>query len=992
MQFHILGPIKMQVAGRVAHIGATKVRGMLGILLLTPNTPVSISTLGQRLWDEPGQTAKERPVKGRDLPPEPHKTVQIYATRLRAALKNAKSTATLETENQAYRLNVDPAEVDYHRFRSLTTSGQQATQQSDQEGARAAFTAALELWRGTPLADLTTTWACTYREMLTNRDLLPAYYGLFDAYLALGRYDLLLEQLHPLLPEHDIDETFAAQWMQAIAATEGPNKLPGYFRAFTERLRTVMDVAPSERLLHLYERLAQRPSSPVATSPTQSVSRRVPRQLPRATPYFTGREDTIAQLDDLLLHNNAPIVAIDGPPGIGKSELATRWANDRPFAAGELFVDLGGHSQTEPMEPATVLAHFLGALGIPPNRIPLGLQDRISMVHQILTERRLLIVLDNAFDSDHVRPILSATATCPVIITSRQQLTGLVHRDGAHRITLPRLDPNDAITLLRRRIGEARAEEDPGAVRDLAHLCDGLPLGLRIAAEHVAARPNVPIRDLVDQLYRQRRILLDAGSHGDDETVTLRAVFSCSYDALAPDARRLFRLLGLSPAADFNVSHASALVGLSSERTERLFDNLVGANIIEQRTADRFRLHDLLHVFATELASKEDTDAYNAAVHRVLDWCLGSTINAARVVDPHRVEVPQLPLTSGVELQTFNDEREALQWCVSERDNLIAAVHFAAREGFHEHAWRLVGEFDDLMHRYGDPRDLLNVHKIALKSARIVEAKEGESGLLNNLGFTYFYMKEYAHAVKYFQLARAVFQEIGDIYGEAVSLTNIATSSAKFGDFNAVIDLYKQAIKLFDKAENKVGRASAYHRLGDAYKAVNNIGLASECYQESLRLRQELDHRGQADTLTALGELHLSQGDANAAINYCEKAIELHRRALDDHRMAETLEVLATAYSLTNRHTDAIPAAVEAVQRYQIINEPRGQARSLLLLGDSHRAIGEYTMARVHWNNALTLFRDLQDAQAAAVESRLTQPDAEPPELSPDNQDQSDER
>jgi tetratricopeptide (TPR) repeat protein len=310
---------------------------------------------------------------------------------------------------------------------------------------------------------------------------------------------------------------------------------------------------------------------------------------------------------------------------------------------------------------------------------------------------------------------------------------------------------------------------------------------------------------------------------------------------------------------------------------------------------------------------------------------------------------------------------------VSERFNLLETVRYAARHGFHEHAWRLVGEFDDLMHRYGDPSDLLSIHEIALESARIVSAKEGEAGLLNNLGFTYFYMKEYEKAAEHLEMAQIAFRELGDLYGEAVSLTNIATTCAKLGDFNVVIDRYEQAIALFDQVGNKVGRASAYHR--DAYRAMEQLDWAAECYQESLRLREELDHRGQADTLTALGELCLAQGDAIAAIGYCEKALIFHRHALDERRTAEALEALATAYSRITRYADAIPAATEAGQLYQAINERCGQARSLCLLGERHQAIGESPVARVHWKSALTLFRDLQDPQATVVEGHLARLD-----------------
>ncbi|HEV2779467.1 MAG TPA: tetratricopeptide repeat protein [Actinophytocola sp.] len=974
MQFHILGPVGLEIGGQMVQLGATKVRGVLGILLLSPNTPVAVSTLERRLWDEPARSITgQKPVKGRDLPPNPYKTLQIYVTRLRAALKEANSPATLTTESRAYRLNVDPAIVDYHRFRALAAEGRRAAQQGDQDRAGTAFAAAIDLWQGPPLADLTTAWAQAQRDTLVNQDLLPAWYGLIDADLALGRHELARERLRPLLREHDTDETLAGQWMRAIAVVDGPDKLPGFFRAFSERVRAALDTDPGEQLVRLYDRLTRHePPTMAAIAPANRKPRPTPRLLPRPTPYFTGREDVLSHLDTLLLHTDSPpVVAIDGPPGIGKSALVAHWASRHPFPTGTLYADLSGHSLTEPVAPAAVLTAFLGALDVPPDHVPSDVRAQVTLLRQLLADHRPLIVLDNVRDSDHVRPILAATGSCAVLVTSRQQLTGLVHRDGAHRIMLPRLARDDSVTLLRRRIGDARAAQDPRAVDDLVSLCDGLPLGIRIAAEHVAGRPDVPLHDLVVQLRRQRRILLDAGSQGDDDTVTLRAVFSCSYDALVPEARRLFRLLGLHPGIEFSAPAASALADLPLARTEQLLDILLGANLVEQRAADRYRLHDLIHLFAAELAAAEDPQTRRATIHRLLDWYLSSAINAARQADPNRVEVPPLPITSGIEPQRFHDAQEALRWAIAERPNLLAAVRYAASEDFHEHAWRLVGDFDDLLHRYGDPRELLEVHHIALESARAVNSKEGAAGLLNNLGFTYYFAKEYTQAARYLREAHLLYRELGDTYGEAMGLMNIATTAIELGELRSVVKMYEKAIALFDRIGHKAMKAHAYHRLGDAYRRMEQYDSAAKCYQTALRLRQELDHPRQADTLTAIGELHLTLGDLMPAMAYLEQALIFHHRALDERRTAEALEALATVYFRLNRFTDAIPRAAEAARLYRAINEPHGQARSLNLLAEAYHAVGDYSAARAHWSNAATLFRELNHPDADMVERRL---------------------
>jgi tetratricopeptide (TPR) repeat protein len=501
-------------------------------------------------------------------------------------------------------------------------------------------------------------------------------------------------------------------------------------------------------------------------------------------------------------------------------------------------------------------------------------------------------------------------------------------------------------------------------------LCDGLPLGLRLAAEHVAASPHASVRDLADNLKQQRRLLLDTGSHGDDASATLRAVFTCSFDDLNEDAARMYRLLGLLPSTSFSTPSAAALAELSPANADRLLDVLLGAHLVDRLSGDRFQIHDLLFLFASELADSGGQEEYQAALRRLLDWYLSSAVNAARQLDPHRVEVPPLAPTTAVISQTFETEESALHWCIIERANILAASQRAAELDFHGHAWRLIGEFDDVLIRYGDPRELLDVHRTALTSARLSGAQEGIAGLLNNLAFFYASLDDFGQAATYFRQAQALYKAIDNVYGEAVSLLNIASMYMERGSFSAAISLYGHAVDLFVAVDNEVGRAHAYHRLGDTYRRMGWHQTASNYYQHALRLREDIP-RARADTLTALGELHLEQNDLSKAVEYCEAALTYHRRALDTRRTAKALETLSTAYCRTHRHTEAIRCGDEALQNYRAISDLRGQARSLEILGISYSEVANHASARDCWAQALALFQELGDPRSSIIQTYL---------------------
>jgi tetratricopeptide (TPR) repeat protein len=895
---------------------------------------------------------------------------------LRAALAKAGAPARLLRGHGHYRLQINPAIVDYHQFGQLAEKGRTAARSNDHPHAISAFGAAVGLSHGRPLSDLQSSWAARFGETWVAQELLPVYHGLFEAHLALHNYDEVLARLGPLLLNHETDETLIGLRMRALAAVDGPGSVTSCFRDFAQKLRAVLDADPSVWLVRLYRDLTGQPmiGAPTGSPALTGAAGRPPWLVPRYLPNVLGRSDILRRLDALLAttDTDSTVVALDGEPGVGKTALAIHWAHRHRdhFTDGALYADLNGYGPGAPTGPATVLATFLDALGVP--HMPQDVGERIALLRQELVGRRMLVVLDNARDSAHIRQLLAATSPCPVLITSRQKLSFAAYRDGARSVTVPTLLVDESIALLQSRIGNDRVVRDLAAVHDLVALCAGLPLALQIAGEHVAARPDAPLPELVRHLRGQRR-LLDAGSHGDDDSSTLRAVFNWSCDALPPDADRLFWHLGLHPSTQVSTPAAAALAGLSTERTERVLDALVGAHLAHQHGEDTYRLHDLVHMHAADRAQISGTpDARRAAIHRMVDWYLHTVMNAVAQVSPQRKPVPPLDLGTAVRPQQFRDDQEALRWCMRERAQTLAVSLSAAEHGFHDHVWRLVGTFDDILNRYGDPRDTVEVHRVALDAARMTGARDGEAGSLNNLGVIDFYLGQYESAAHHFAQALAIFKEIDEEIGEAASLFNIGNTFIERGVYQKAIELHEQSLAVAVRIDDKAGQARVYHRLGEAYQRLEQPALAMSYCERALALRVEAgDLRGQAATLIKLGELAIEADDPQRATEHCAKALDISRSTFDQRKSADALRTGAMASYKLGCHDESIAAAQEAAALCHAMSDTRGEAHALDILAQAQKAGGDYTAADRTWTNALALVADLNDPVAARIRNAL---------------------
>ncbi|WP_433175441.1 BTAD domain-containing putative transcriptional regulator [Actinoallomurus sp. CA-150999] len=543
-------------------------------------------------------------------------------------MRIALSTAVgcdIKRTSAGYVLKVDEKAVDLNRFRAFSA---QARASDDVAEAGRLHGLALAQWRGEPFADVDSPWLTEMRHAL-QAERLAAHLDYYEIGLRLGRHAALVPELLTLAAGHPLNERLAGLLLLALYRSERQAEALEQYERIRLRLVDELGVDPSAALRQLHQQmLVDDPALAPPSSPVRGAAR-IPRQLPAPPSQFIGRTDELAALDRTLGSPSGPdqtalISAIGGGAGVGKTWLALHWAyqNLNRFPDGQLYVDMRGFDPSDPpMAPVAAVRTFLEAVGAGTTTVPAGLDAQAALYRTLVADKRMLIILDNARDTAQVTPLLPGSSSSVVLVTSRNQLTGLVTAHGARPMTLDVLPHDEASRLLDGRLGRHRTRAEPGAVADLLAYCGGLPLALSIVAARASMRPDLPLALLAEKI-RAGSARLDAFEAGE-AAADLRAVFSGSYRTLTPGAAWLFRLLSGHSGQDIAHPAVSALAGLPLERTRPLLAELVRAHLITEHVSGRFAMHDLLRAYAAEQARALDTEDERPAV------CHGVTGRAA---------------------------------------------------------------------------------------------------------------------------------------------------------------------------------------------------------------------------------------------------------------------------------------------------------------------------------------------------------------------------
>jgi tetratricopeptide (TPR) repeat protein/transcriptional regulator with XRE-family HTH domain len=694
----------------------------------------------------------------------------------------------------------------------------------------------------------------------------------------------------------------------------------------------------------------------------------VPAQLPADVANFVGRAQVLGQLDAV---RQGPI-AICGTAGVGKTALAVHWAYRvrHRFPGGQLYVDLRGFAPgSRPLRPIEALARFLRALGVAADGVPADVDDAAGLYRTLLADRRVLVVLDNAADADQVRPLLPGGDANLAVVTSRDQLNGLIARDGATRIGAEALDDREAYALLERIVGPQRVAAERVAAQELAARCAHLPLALRIAATNLQGDGQQTIADYAARIREDAMAALAV--EGDRESA-VRAAFDLSYLALPERAQILFRRLGLVPGGDVSAETATVVAGCRPADAVVDLRLLVRSHLVEPRADGRFGLHDLLRQYARERAAEADDP--DAVLSGLLDHYLSMVDAAARLLYPHMIRLPGpdpgRPLFAG--------PAQASAWLDTERPGLVAAVLAGPRPATWLLADALRGYFVSRMHvvdwsacaeaalaaaraesdfrgqaaahlslatlhsRLGDQIKAINGYAECLRLARDAGWEDGEIAALGSLGNAYFRRGLPDQAARYFTEVLGHARRAGRLATQATSLANLGVVSVESGRLTEAAEQYAEALELSRKVASPSLEANALASLGGVHHLLGRFDLADDELTEAMDHHRRIgDRDSEVFTLCHLAALYRDRGDYARACDLAEQALALSEAAGHRRYEIEVLNTLATIAGNQGLWADGVRHARKAVDRARETGYRFAEAVGLTALGFANHCLGD---------------------------------------------------
>lgn len=708
----------------------------------------------------------------------------------------------------------------------------------------------------------------------------------------------------------------------------------------------------------------------------------VPRQLPADPVAFTGRAEQLAALDA------SRKAAVVGPPGVGKTALAVRWAhrNAHRFPDGQLYLNLRGYDPGAPVSAADAAAALLRALH---KDVPPGLDERAALLRSTLTGRRVLMVLDNAGSAEQVRPLLTDIVT---IITSRDALAGLAALDGAQVVDLDVLRPQEALQLLKELLG-ARVDYEREAAARLAELCGHLPLALKVAAEFAR---HEPLQQAVEHLTRERLDMLD--SSGDPRSM-IRAVFSWSYRRLRPEAAELFRLLGNHPGRDFDVPVAAALADVDLAEAARRIDLLVRASLVQGD--GRYEMHDLLREYSRELATT------GPAVLRLIDHYVEAQRAAFALAYPSHNRLYD------DEVAWLQDADTARAWLTAEADNVVEVVGLAADIGLGTSARELAEAAKRHLDTTSRGTQAMRMHHIALESARRDGDLAGEGEALRNLGVTAENMGSQLESMDWLRQGVEIWRRLGDQQQLSKSLSSLGISLGSLGRFDESIAVHEQvleidrrlgdlhrvavgqlnlgvvqeqrgdleralanhraALETFQRLGDRLGMAHALTNVGNVLIRLGTLDEAGLVLDEALTAYREVGSRvGEAFVTKFFGSVHDARGEHREAIAVFEEALGLARESGDVNLQAEVHYLLGFALGHAGDHAAARHAHHDALALATELGFEAIEAAAFEGLGEIARDTGAVESARRHWRKAIAKYDALGMPDAERLRGELS--------------------
>ncbi|KAB1911235.1 BTAD domain-containing putative transcriptional regulator [Micromonospora sp. AMSO31t] len=971
MRFAILGPLR--VGGGEATITAGRDRAVLALLLLRSGRVVPVEELIDAVWeDHPPATARTQ--------------LQICVSRLRQRLATLGSPAEIIiTDPVGYGVRIEPDDLDADVFARAVEAGRAAVAAGSPADARRHYRAALALWRGPALAGIASR-SVRRRAQALDEQRLAALEECVDVELRLGRATDVIDELTETVERDPLRERLRGQLMLALSAVGRPADALAVYREGRRIYAEELGIEPGDALQELHQRVL---AGDHAGGGIASAPRAAPvRALPRAISDFTGRQQTMARLLKEIDEDGAQLCLIDGMAGSGKTTLAVQVATAlrERFPDAHLFIDLHGYSERRPLAPAAAVGTLLRQLGVPAERVPVDLEDRLAMWRSELADRRAVVVLDNASSAGQVAPLLPSGPHNLVLVTSRRRLVGL---DDGRPQSLPVLDADEAVELLGRVVGADRVAAEPAAAAEVAERCGHLPLAIRLAGARLAHRPHWRVADLAQRLADARDPLaeLAAGER------SVGHAFALSYAQVSPPAQRLFWLLGLHPGVRIDDRVAAALSDLPLPEAQDLLDELVDAHLVEEVEPGRYRLHDLLRTYARRLLAEPGrAGERRAALERLLDHHLQVAAATALIWETKPSPLAQLTLPPPRRPDlVLGQERQGQAWFDENRPALTALVRIAETEGLLRYCWQLTRASWWFNYEGGHLDELIETHTVALRAAKTLGDDEAIAVTMNYLASANFRLGRYREAIRLMEAVVDRHRRLGLRRERVQALGNLAAACFGGDEYRRCTECVDEALAISRYPDDVGTMASASNMLSVVMLFHGRYDSALRAARRHVLLARESgDLRHTANAIGHLGMIRHRLGDLEPARRLLRVALHLKRSSGNRFGEGELLNEIGMMEreagrpdEAATRHRAALVAMTDAGDRIGECASRDLLARALHDQGDvdaaldlHRRVLRDATRLGLRYGQARALdglarcLRDTDPAQARAYAGR----------------------
>ncbi|WP_431428735.1 tetratricopeptide repeat protein [Actinophytocola sp.] len=862
----MLGPLEAWHEGAPVLLGDQQQRFILVVLLLHANKPVSTARLTEIVWgDNPAR---------RDL-------VRSYIKRLRDAFRDADDVR-IETTPTGYLLRVGEDQLDTARFDRLRARAEDV-RRDDPRRAVELLRAAVGLWRGRFLEDIDIDRVGGPEVISPDESYPDAVGDLAELELDAGDHRSARDRLRPVVQADPASQKHAELLMRALVA--GGDRVAA-IRVFhsTRNALAELGIEPG----HVLRNLAAR-----------AEHGEPPSSLPSRPGAFTGRAVELTAIDAAAGEHRP--VWVSGAPGVGKTGLAIEAAHRLRgrFSDGQLLVRLNGFTPGVPaMTAADALTQLLIELGIPAEQVPATAGRKATLYQTTLYGTRTLVVLDNAASPDQVRPLLPEVPGCVAIVTSRR----MGDPDTGEHIRLSPLPPEDAAGLFRALSDPIRVRGRSAEVAAVVKRCGFLPMPIRVAAALFRRHARWPLDHLLRLLEESGPWGSDADASADDMEAT--TAVRVSYEQLDDPQRAMFRLLGCLPGPDVDVIGAAALAQVDVTRARMVLDDLHEVSLLEEVAPERYQMLDPLKEFA---AAEQPAGQADAMV-QLLDFYLVTLAAAVGTGYPFdRAQLPTVNRSCPV-MPDFADANAALRWIAAERDNLVAAVHYAATHDLPEHTWRLAV----LMWRYFNTtsqlEDWIETMELAWKIVSAdPENDYGQAHVLLRLAIAHDRLGRLAEALELAARALPKWIRLGDVRGEAATLCALAIPTMELGKHDQAIAHFTAALAKYEQSEDPRGQAHALSMLGYLNELHGNLDVALHQHEAAARMLREVGHvQGMAHALSNLGSVQQRLGQLADALA-SHSAAHRHAAEVGDHcAVAYALNDMGNVHRLCGRLAEAV--------------------------------------------------------------------------------------